>query len=244
VSQPTPIRDRRPLPLRVFEALRLRIAAGEFPPGSRLPAEMELARAYAVSRVTVREALRMLQGEGLVEARHGLGHFVAERALIREPITELRSVSDLLDSLGEPASTEVLAVEREEARELAGPLEIDPHEFVLRIERLRRSGGDLVIYSVDVLPVRILAGTEPDFSGSLVVALEQLGVTLSHAQATIRASALPRRIARRVGLAPSAPWLLLEQVHFDSAGRPVLWSLDYHRGDRFEFNVRRRRFGV
>jgi GntR family transcriptional regulator len=205
---------------------------------------MELARAYAVSRVTVREALRMLQGEGLVEARHGLGHFVVAPPLIREPITELRSVTELLDSLGETASTEVLAVEQEEAREHAGRLDIDPREPVLRIERLRRSGGDVVIYSVDVLPARILAGSEPDFSGSLVVALGHLGVGLSHAQATIRASALPREIARRAGLAVSAPWLLLEQVHFDPIGAPVLWSLDYHRGDRFEFNVRRRRFGV
>ena len=65
MSQPiTPLRDRRPLSLRVYFELRERIAQGEYPPGSRLPSETDLARAFAVSRVTVREALRLLQLTG------------------------------------------------------------------------------------------------------------------------------------------------------------------------------------
>ena len=240
----TPIRDRRPLPLQVFEALRGRIASGDFPAGTRLPSETDLARSFSVSRVTVREALRLLQSEGLVVARHGLGHYVLGRPLIREPITELRSVTDLLDSLGEPASTDVLSVEHGEAGELGLVLDLAREEPVLRIERLRRSGGEAVVYSVDVLPAQILDGIEMDFSGSLIGALAEQGVELHQAQATIRASVLPRRVARRAGVPAASPWLLLEQVHYDAARSPVLWSRDYHRGDRFEFNVLRRRLGV
>ncbi len=239
-----PIRDRRPLPLQVFEALRERIARGEFAAETRLPSEAELARSFAVSRVTVREALRLLQSEGLVVARHGLGHFVVGPPLIREPITELRSVTDLLHSLGETVATIVLSVERDEAGDLGSVLELGETEPVTRIERLRCSGGDVVIYSVDVLPARILEGVAMDFSGSLIDALAKRGVELHQAQATIRASVLPRRVARRAGVSASSPWLLLEQVHYDAARAPVLWSLDYHRGDRFEFNVLRRRIGV
>jgi len=240
----TPIRDRRPLPLRVFEALRERVLGGEFGADGRLPSETELARSFGVSRVTVREALRLLQTEGLVVARHGLGHYVVGRPLIREPITELRSVTDLLHSLGETVSTDVLAADLEEAGDLGTTLDLSPDESVLRLERLRRSGGDVVIYSIDVLPARILAGIEVDYSGSLINALAEHGVELHQARATIRASTLPRRIARRAGVPASSPWLLLEQVHYDAAHAPLLWSLDYHRGDRFEFNVLRRRLGV
>jgi GntR family transcriptional regulator len=197
-----------------------------------------------VSRVTVREALRLLQSEGLVVARHGLGHYILGRPLIREPITELRSVTDLLHSLGEPASTDVLSAEHGEAGELGLALDLARQERVLRIERLRRSGGEAVIYSVDVLPAQILDGIEMDFSGSLIGALEKQGVELHQAQATIRASVLPRRVARRAGVLAASPWLLLEQVHYDAARSPILWSRDYHRGDRFEFNVLRRRLGV
>ena len=52
------------------------IAAGEFQPGSRLPAERELAAKLGVSRASVREAIISLEIGGLVEVRVGTGIFV------------------------------------------------------------------------------------------------------------------------------------------------------------------------
>ena len=54
------------------------IAAGEFPPGSRLPAERELASKLGVSRASVREAIISLEIGGLVEVRVGTGIFVVK----------------------------------------------------------------------------------------------------------------------------------------------------------------------
>src|SRR5439155_1326580 len=88
--QPKGERERRPLPLQVYARLRARIIAGEDLPGARLPSEADLAKSFGVSRVTVREALRLLQREGLLVARHGSGHFVLSGERIREPLTELR----------------------------------------------------------------------------------------------------------------------------------------------------------
>lgn len=58
--------------------LRERIAAGEFPPGSRLPTEAQLCEAHQVSRTVVREAIAELRADGLVEARRGSGVYVLE----------------------------------------------------------------------------------------------------------------------------------------------------------------------
>jgi DNA-binding FadR family transcriptional regulator len=52
------------------------IASGEFPPGSRLPAERELAVSLGVSRTSVREAIISLEMSHLVEVRVGTGIFV------------------------------------------------------------------------------------------------------------------------------------------------------------------------
>lgn len=52
------------------------IASGEFPAGSRLPAERELAVSLGVSRTSVREAIISLEMSGLVEVRVGTGIFV------------------------------------------------------------------------------------------------------------------------------------------------------------------------
>jgi len=55
----------------VLEQVRRAIQLGRFDAGTRLPSERELAQQFGVSRTTVREALRVLQGEGLVEVRRG-----------------------------------------------------------------------------------------------------------------------------------------------------------------------------
>ncbi len=52
------------------------IRSGEFPAGSRLPPERDLARQLGVSRPSVREALIALEVEGLVEVRIGSGIYV------------------------------------------------------------------------------------------------------------------------------------------------------------------------
>lgn len=55
------------------------IAAGEYPPGARLPTEKQLVEQYSVSRTVVREAIARLKTDGFVETRQGSGAFVAAR---------------------------------------------------------------------------------------------------------------------------------------------------------------------
>ena len=55
-----------------------KIHAGEFPVGSRLPSERDLAAGLRVSRTTVREALIALELDGYVEIRIGAGVFVVD----------------------------------------------------------------------------------------------------------------------------------------------------------------------
>jgi len=83
------------MPLQVIETRRLYrqiadqlsglIAAGEYPPGSRLPAERDLAEQLGVSRPSVREALIALEVEGLVEVRGGSGVYVLRAPVAGRP---------------------------------------------------------------------------------------------------------------------------------------------------------------
>ena len=64
---------------QIAEQLRVLIKAGEFAPGTRLPAERDLARQLGVSRPSVREALIALEVEGWVEVRSGSGVYAQDR---------------------------------------------------------------------------------------------------------------------------------------------------------------------
>ncbi|MFI8421754.1 GntR family transcriptional regulator [Streptomyces sp. NPDC085479] len=60
----------------IAEDLRTQITTGRLKPGDRLPSEPRLATHYKVSTPTVRQALALLQAEGLIEKAHGKGNFV------------------------------------------------------------------------------------------------------------------------------------------------------------------------
>jgi GntR family transcriptional regulator, transcriptional repressor for pyruvate dehydrogenase complex len=69
----------RPAYRQVADELRSQIMRGTLEPGSRLPAEAQLTRMFGVSRSTVREALRSLASQHLIETRRGVqgGSFVS-----------------------------------------------------------------------------------------------------------------------------------------------------------------------
>jgi DNA-binding FadR family transcriptional regulator len=101
---------------QVAERLLADIAAGRLVPGERLPSERDLARRLQVGRASVREALAVLQNEGLLETRPGSGSFVAENAAALaaergERLPHDASPSDLLATreLLEPAAARMAA---------------------------------------------------------------------------------------------------------------------------------------
>ncbi|TXI59014.1 MAG: FadR family transcriptional regulator [Mycolicibacterium mageritense] len=88
----------------IARRLRARIRAGELGPGDRLPAERDLAKQMGVGRVSIREALRLLQAGGYVEVRRGAtgGTFVTQLDRpYRNWLSEMRSgvgeITEILD---------------------------------------------------------------------------------------------------------------------------------------------------
>ncbi|WP_319460106.1 winged helix-turn-helix domain-containing protein [Micromonospora sp. RTP1Z1] len=70
-----------PIPMgyrRIADDLRARIAAGEYPPGERLPTYKELAEMYSAGVSTIQKAVLLLQSEGAVVGVQGAGLYVPE----------------------------------------------------------------------------------------------------------------------------------------------------------------------
>jgi DNA-binding GntR family transcriptional regulator len=63
--------------VQLADALRARIAAGEFPPGRKVPSQTQLEEESGLSRNTVKKALDVLKSEGLLITAPGRGLFVA-----------------------------------------------------------------------------------------------------------------------------------------------------------------------
>jgi GntR family transcriptional activator of glc operon len=75
-----------PISRAIAHQVEQMILDGSLAPQQKIPSERQLATKLGVSRSVVREALRELQGRGIIETRHGQGSFVAE--IVREPTDE------------------------------------------------------------------------------------------------------------------------------------------------------------
>src|ERR1700722_15839236 len=103
----------------IAEELRRDIVVGSKPPGSKLPAEGELAERFGVHRNTVRQAVAALAAEPLVVPRRGSGTFAAEHTVLAPRIGARPRLSDSLGRRGR-ASGRLL----ESATEPAPPADV------------------------------------------------------------------------------------------------------------------------
>lgn len=87
----------------LYTKLEARIRSGEWPPGTRLPTQKEIAETEEVSRTVVREAVARLTAQGLAISRQGSGMFVADTAeyrafqITRDELNELADIVKLLE---------------------------------------------------------------------------------------------------------------------------------------------------
>lgn len=228
----------------VREELARRIERGEWRPRDRLPSEPDLAASLGVSRATLREALRSLAEDGFVHRIQGSGTFVTHRPRLRNNLDVNFGVTDLIRSMGmEPGSREVRVGESASSEEDARALGLEPGDPVLSIERVRTADGRPVVFSVDLLPLRVLGNREGlGVDGSSVYDLleHEAGIVVQRGVASLRPANADRRLADLLAVPEGTLLLYIHQVDFDGEGRPVLLSHEHHVADAFEITVVRR----
>jgi GntR family transcriptional regulator len=214
--------------------------------GDKLPTEKELSERFQVSRPTLREALKLLEQEAVIDVHQGKGRFLAAGALlsIARPITRFESVSQMMASHGYTAQTQLLGFATVPAdAELASGLAVPVGSALIRVERLRSSGREPLVYSLDWMPKALFGPAlhgPPDWSGSIVTLLTGLERAPVASTANVRATMLPQEVSDLHGLHGFGPALLIEEICYASDGTRVIYAMDYHRGSAFSFSFVRK----
>jgi GntR family transcriptional regulator len=237
------VRTRPLLPDVVRSELRRAIVEGDFPPGSKLPNEEALCARFAVSRITLREAVRGLIEDGYVIRRQGAGTFVTSGPALRNSLDTNFSYTEYLESSGVKVSKKVL-----DAQRLSGDDEViadldlgEDDEFVV-VRRVRIAGKRPAIFSIDSLPGDIVDAKRDlkAFSGSLYKLLGSRGHDIDHARTIITPVLATGEIAKVLDVRTGTPLQHLKQVDYNTAGRPVMRSLEWHVPSVIELRVYRR----
>ncbi len=224
-----------PLWAQIVADLRERMAGGAF--DQRFPTEHELAATYGVSRQTVREAVRRLQDEGLLERHRGRGTTLS-RPVLEQPLRTLYSLASTVSGHGLRERNEIRAAERRPAPpEVAEILQLAPGAPAVYLERLRFAGDDPLSLERSWLPWSTARGLlHADLAhGPLYQALlDRCGVRVTSGRERI-APALPSPVERRAlrMRAGVAAFLVERQARAGEVVVELRWSTV--RGDRYRF---------
>lgn len=236
--------DARPTYRQIADQLRDQIHFGELRPGQRLPSERALADRYGVGPMTVRQATRTLQQEGLLDAQAGRGLFVRERRPLihvsADYLTGQQQWRDVLSRQGHTGGQRI----REVAvvtppPEIAALLGLGDDDAVLVRRRLMLIGDEPAQIADSYYPHRLvegtpIAGSEPVTAG-LLRSLEAAGVTLDRAEERWTTRMPTPSEASLLRLRPGVPVLRILQTLYDTSGTAVCVTDNILAGDRHAF---------
>jgi GntR family transcriptional regulator len=229
-------RSLLPLYHQLFEVLHHEITSGRWKPGDKIPAELELASSYRVSRITVRKVLDLLAREGLIVRERGRGTHVAHLRL-EHGLARIVSFTDDMRQRGFRASTKMLFSGLLPAPEsIARELGVPEGTELARLDRLRLADGEPMCVEESYLVHKLLPGIlNHDFSTKSLreVKVGVYGIRWSRARQTIQAILAAPELARALSIKPNAPLLYIERVSYSQEDVPVEFLRVYYRADRY-----------
>jgi Transcriptional regulators len=202
-----------------------------------------LAKEFQVSRPTLREALKMLQKEGMIVSKNGVGTYVNEKtAVIENPLNKLDSLGEMIKNAGYSQSEAGVIIYRQDPLpEWKQKLEID--EPVVILERTRTADGQSVAFYYNIFPVSIVGNhLDMEFKDSVFHFLEtKMGIYVSRCITEIYA---PNRLnpmdRRAIGIL-GKEIIVLHQLHFNDKNQPIFFSIDYLKSGFIKLIVQRER---
>jgi len=215
------------------------IAAGTFSADGRLPSERQLSDQFSTTRITLREALSQLEGQGLIYRQVRRGWFVSPPRIVYNPLQRSHFHAMARDQ-GRSARTEVI-----DARELIASeavclkLALPDKSPVYCIRRLRYLDGRPVLYVEHYLnPTFFPHILEVDLTQSLTdLYLSKYGVNYGRVRFDMVPTRLSEDASSALKVAPGSPALFITRTNRDQHDRVIDCDLEYWRYDALLIDV-------
>jgi GntR family transcriptional regulator len=238
-----------PLPLyhQLKQVLSERIVAGEWRPGAQLPSERELCDRYAISLITVRQAIAELVNEGQLTRDQGRGTFVSP-GRIAQQLSQLTGFTHDMRARNRRPGARVLRLQRVVAGQVvARALRLRGRASIVLIERVRTANAEPLAIEIAHLDAsRCGAVVEYDLQDQSLYALltDRFGIKPSRAEQSMTAIACPAAEAKLLGVRAHSPILHIVRTTFDQHDRPFEYVESFYRGDKYTFHAELKHLGI
>lgn len=216
---------------QVANVLRQRIRSGLLAAGDQLPTLEELEREFGVARITLRQALSLLESEGLIWRQRGRGTFVSESGAT-EWFKLATSRDELIHSL-EGAWSKLIKVDPENSEPLLEPgdgILAPSYRHMCRIHGRSDRPYALVDMHLDKATYR-RAPRRFDKEMIIPVLDKMRGIEVADIRQTLTIGTADREVAEHLSVPFGAPIGIIRRVVIDGKGRAIYVGVVSYRGD-------------
>jgi GntR family transcriptional regulator len=224
---------------RIANLLRNKIGNGNYKKGELIPTEKQLSEDFGVSRVTIRQSLSILEQQGMIIKKQGVGTFVSEHAKL-QPIVFTGYIEDIMF---QQISTKVVDIKIKKilpSENVCKMLHLPHHKSVIKVERIRHVDDQVISYVENFFPENVgrLIKEEDVKTHSFVELLGVYGFVQEKAMQTISAIPSSPNTAEKLEIPVNSPVLFSEIVIYSTNGVPVNLVHVYNRADRYQYKVK------
>ena len=235
----TPKKQNGALYKQIKECLEQEIRDRRWKPGEPIPTEPELMEFYQVSRTTIRQAVSLLEQEGLLERHQGRGTFVCRQKML-ESLANLRGFAEEVARKGYKPSSKVMEWGMKDTLFFEkGKLNLDKNDRVLLVERIR---------FMDQVPVAVERTCWPEDIGTIFQKydlnvinfyeiLEQNGIYLKKSREIIGAVNASVHEAELLGVEYGMALLEMSRTTTDVNRRVIEYARTRYRSDYYNYEI-------
>jgi len=225
-----------PLYYQIMRDLKEQIVSGMLVPGDKLPSEAEHTRRFGVSRVVIRQALRILEEQGLIVRIKGKGTFVSD-AVAEDGAPRISGSLEDLIHMGTDTTIKVVEFRLVKATpDLAEVFGVKEGDDLFNVQRVRMVHSSPLAVLINHIPYAIGASIPlSDLTREpLIVLIEKrAGVPIEWASEVFQAVAADEELARLLEVDILTPLLKLTLTVYSHDGSVVDLAHVFYRSDRY-----------
>jgi GntR family transcriptional regulator len=229
-----------PLYLQIKEHLLSKIDAGIWPEAAMIPTEAELCEEYDVSKITVREAVKLLVRDGRMSRIPGKGTFIT-RQKIEQKLDRFFSFTRWARQNGLEPASRILKVETLPCdAHIARHLGIQEGELAIRVERLRLGNNEPLMLEVIWVPSALCPGLHIHDLANVPlndILQNEYGLTLVRAVESIEPQTADAYASKLLAIEKEVLLLHVEHTAYTGSGRIAYFATSSYRGDRVKFSI-------
>lgn len=236
--------DKVPLYVRIYEQLFHLIETNYFKEGEKLPGEHTLSNELGVSRSTVRQALLILQEDGIIHNVQGKGNFLIKtKKNIEIGLEKICNVAKTFNNEGY-SDISIDKNYQMPSEWIQSVLKIPQNTLVIVFYQSFKLNEEVVCHSITVIPYEHLMEYQMDMENNLSL-LKFLDETIyervASARADLKVTHAGASIAEKLGVAEDTVLIFLEEIMYKDSGEPFALSKSYFRPEHYEFHINRRK---